>query len=269
MNSEVDVVILIPHYNNTKGLIKSLHSIQNFENKIVVLVVDDGSKEDKLDIEHIKTSCNLPIEFLFLEENLGIEHALNFGLKYINSDFKNTKYIARLDCDDICVGNRIKIQYDYLEKNKEISFIGSYVRFINTLNQNLFDLKLPLNHEEIKNKMYFNAMFIHPSIFFRKQILSSTGLYPTDKNAAEDYAFFFNVLNKCKVANIPEILVECVIDPDGISGKQRKQQVLSRISIIKDNFYFGFYPIVGILRNVILLIIPRNLSNGLKSFLKK
>jgi glycosyltransferase involved in cell wall biosynthesis len=269
MNSVFDVVILIPHYNNPKGLISSLQSIENFDDKVVVLIVDDGSKAEKLNVEYIKSSCNLPTEFLFLEENLGIEHALNYGLNYIASNYPDITYIARIDCDDICLGNRIKVQYEYLQENKEISFIGSNVRFVDTNKKKLYDLNLPLNHDDITKKMYFNAMFIHPSIFFRKEILSSTGLYPTDKKAAEDYAFFFNVLKKCKVANIPEILVECVIDPDGISGKKRKQQVISRISVIKDNFYFGFYPIVGILRNVILLIIPRNLSNGLKSFLKK
>jgi hypothetical protein len=53
-----------------------------------------------------------------------------------------------------------------------------------------------------------------------------------------------------------------------VSGKKRKQQVLNRINVIKDNFYFGFYPIYGLIRNIILLIIPRNLSSALKGYLK-
>lgn len=71
-----------------------------------------------------------------------------------------------------------------------------------------------------------------------------------------------------RVANIPEYLVECVVDPDGISGKQRKKQVLSRIQVILDNFYFGYYPIMGLIRSFILLIIPRKTLNVLKSKLK-
>lgn len=268
MNRPFDIVVLIPHFNNPDGLLSSLKSIRNFDDKICVLVVDDGSKEKKIDKKLILSICNLEVDFLFLEKNLGIEYALNYGLEHIITNYVNVSYIARLDCDDLCLANRLQVQYNYLQKNRAISFIGSYVKFVDTKKKALFDLKLPISNEEIKKKMYLNAMFIHPSIFFRKEILKVTGLYPTDRKAAEDYAFFFNVIRYYKVANIPQILVECVIDPNGISGKKRKQQVLSRIKVIKDNFKIGFYPIYGYLRNLTLLIIPRNFSNVLKIYLK-
>jgi glycosyltransferase involved in cell wall biosynthesis len=268
MNKSFDIIVLIPHFNNPSGLLTSLMSIRDFDNKILALIVDDGSKEKKIEKDLIIDSCNFDVDFLFLKKNLGIEYALNYGLEYIISRYGGASYIARLDCDDICMNNRLKIQYEFLEKNKDIGFIGSNVKFVDKKKKTLFNLKLPSDHEDIKRKMYLNAMFIHPTIFFRKKILKDTGLYPTNKKSAEDYAFFFNVIKRCKVANIPKTLVECVIDPDGISGKKRKQQVLNRINVIKDNFYFGFYPIYGLVRNIILLIIPRNLSSALKGYLK-
>jgi hypothetical protein len=268
MNSTYDIVVLIPHFNNPEGLISSLKSIKNFDNKVCALVVDDGSKKKKINKVLVQNASNVDVDFLFLENNLGIEYALNYGLEYIIKNYTNVSYIARLDCDDICLGNRFQVQYDYLEKNEAISFIGSYVKFVDTKKKKLFDLKLPTSSKEIKKRMYLNAMFIHPSIFFKKEILKKTGLYPTNQKAAEDYAFFFNVIKNYEVANIPQTLVECVIDPNGISGKKRKQQVLSRLKVIKNNFYIGFYPIYGYLRNLILLVIPRNFSNFLKTYLK-
>jgi glycosyltransferase involved in cell wall biosynthesis len=268
MNKKHEIVVLIPHFNNPDGLLKSLLSINNFDDKVFALVVDDGSNNKKINKLDIQEKCKVYIDFLMLEENQGIEYALNTGLNHILNEYKNVKYIARLDCDDINLENRLKLQYDFLEKNRDISFIGSSVRFVDTNNKHLFNLKLPASNKEIKKKMYFNAMFIHPSIFFRKEILITTGLYPTNKKSAEDYAFFFNVIEHFKVANIQKALVECVMNPDGISGKKRKEQVLSRITIIKQHFYFGYYPIIGLIRNTMLLAVPQNLSNRIKALLK-
>lgn len=268
MCNTYDIAVLIPHFNNPEGLLLSLKSINNFENKVFAIVVDDGSDRKKINKNKIDNECKLDIIFLDLKINMGIEHALNFGLNHIISSYKNVSYIARLDCDDLCMNNRFKLQFDFLENNRDIDFMGSNVRFVDTQRRHLFDLKLPESNDVISKKMYFNAMFIHPSIFFKKEILEKTGLYPTGKKSAEDYAFFFKVIQNCKVANIQQTLVECVMNPNGISGKNRKAQVLSRIKLIKENFYFGFYPIVGFIRNVILYVIPQNLSNTLKTYLK-
>lgn len=116
--------------------------------------------------------------------------------------------------------------------------------------------------------MYINAMHIHPTIMFRNSILKSIGLYPIDFKAAEDYAFFFNVIKSYKVANINKVLVKCEINPKGISTLLRKKQAKNRIKLIIKNFYFGFYPIYGLLRSVLLYIMPLNVLIKLKSILK-
>ncbi|MGO2103092.1 MAG: glycosyltransferase [Psychroflexus halocasei] len=268
MSYTQDIVVLIPHYNNPNGLLRSVESVDDFENKVLILIVDDGSSKNQIDESQILACTSAKVNFLYLKANSGIENALNYGLNYIQNNLAHIKYISRLDCDDICVNNRFEKQYQYLESHQEIDFIGSYVKFVNLNRQLIFNLKLPITNAKIKKKMYFNAMFIHPAIFFRKEVLDQSGLYPVNRKAAEDYAFFFNVIKNNRVANIPEYLVECVVDPDGISGKQRKKQVLSRIQVILDNFYFGYYPIMGLMRSFILLIIPRKTLNVLKSKLK-
>jgi hypothetical protein len=37
----------------------------------------------------------------------------------------NSKYIAIMDADDIAMPTRLKKQYDFLEKNKSYSIVGS------------------------------------------------------------------------------------------------------------------------------------------------
>lgn len=261
-----NTILLIPHYNNFQGLLASLQSI-NAAEKIDVLIVDDGSvlRLDELMIKNaFKARGSISLEYL--ESNKGIEFALNHGLQFILE--RKYKYIARLDCGDLCLGKRFEIQEKFLNQNLEISIVGSNVLAVNLQGKLLYKIDLPLDDKNIKNKMFLNAMLIHPAILFSSSIIETVGLYPTKYKSAEDYAFFFAIAKKHKMANLPEYLTQIEINDKGISVQSRKQQIKSRIAIIKHNFFFGFYPIYGILRNYLLLFIPYSIILWMKKKLK-
>ena len=260
------VIVLIPHYNNIEGLIKSISSIGKGEN-VDVLVVDDGSSDEIFEdeIENF-FMANGSIFIENLEVNQGIEHALNRGLEIIL--VKGYEFTARLDCGDTCVENRFKTQEFFLEKHRDIVLVGSDVNFTDKNGKVIYNLKMPKDDAVIKKKMYLNAMHIHPSIMFRNKILKSIGLYPIDFKAAEDFAFFFKIIQKYKVANINSNLVNCELNPDGISSVQRKIQAKNRIKIILKYFYFGVYPIYGLIRSIILYVLPLKILIYLKKTLK-
>ncbi|MBU3680525.1 MAG: glycosyltransferase [Flavobacterium sp.] len=255
MNS---AILLIPHFNNPEGLTKSLRSIDANE-CIDVLIVDDGSKKEQIDEVTLKLAFKAKgtIYFEYLQENQGIENALNHGLQYILT--KQYEYIARLDCGDMCLGERFRMQQQFLAKNREIKIVGTNVIAVGIDDKFLYKLTMPENHEEIRNKMYFNSMLIHPTVMFSKEILTTVGLYPTQYKWAEDYAFFFSIIEQYKAFNIQEYLSQIEINDSGISITKRKQQVKSRINIIKAHFYFGFFPIYGLIRNYVLLYMPYQL----------
>jgi len=264
--NKAEVAVLIPHYNNPKELKRSLLSIQENIN-IDVVVVDDGSKEKPQESELINNYKNGYLYFVDLPENQGIEYALNKGLEVIQA--KNYKYIGRLDCGDLCKENRFQKQIEYLNNNKQTYLLGTWVNIVDEDHNYQYTLKHPTSYEDIKNKMFYNSMFVHPSVIFRTEVLDKTGFYPLNYKAAEDYAFFFKIVKNFKSENYPEALLDYVIDSKSISSIKRKLQVKSRIRVILNNFYFGFYPINGLLRNFLLYFITRNLSNRLKRILKK
>jgi len=261
-----NLILLIPHYNNPKGLLKSIASIGATE-EIDVLIVDDGSKES-LHEEEIRASLHAKgrVFFLYLSKNKGIEHALNKGLEFILS--KKHLFTARLDCGDICHPERFQKQLDFLTKHKEVSLVGTSVHFINTQGVFLYKVKVPTRDALIRKKMFINAMHIHPTIVFRNEALLKTGLYPTQYKAAEDYAFFFQVLKHCKVANLDEVLVHCELNPKGLSAIKRGEQARNRVRIILENFYVGWYPIYGLFRSLLLCVIPLQVLVRLKTILK-
>jgi len=198
---------------------------------------------------------------------MGIEYALNKGLAYIES--QGYEYIGRLDCGDLCQPNRFKIQLSFLKKHPEIALVGSWVNIIDEQGKFHYILKHPESHAELSKKIYYNSMFVHPSVVFKTSILKDIGYYPTTYKAAEDYAFFFKVIKKFKTANIAKPLLDYIVDSNSISSQKRKIQVKSRIKIILKHFYIGYYPIMGLIRNILLLFISREGSQRIKNILKQ
>lgn len=261
------VVLLIPYYNNFEGLVKSLKSIDPDE-ELDVIIIDDGSK-NKFDEFIVQSSFKSKgtLYFEYLEQNQGIEFALNHGLKISIS--KKYKYTARLDCGDVCLGKRFGIQTAFLEQNPEIKIVGSNVLAVDSNDVYLYAINLPLDDKSIKNKMYLNSMLIHPAIVFATSIFDTIGYYSINHKSAEDYAFFFAISKKFKMANIDQYLTQIEINENGISVQKRRQQVKSRIQIIKENFYFGYYPIYGLIRNYVLLFMPYSIILEIKKRIKK
>jgi glycosyltransferase involved in cell wall biosynthesis len=260
-------IVLIPHYNNPEGLYNSVRSLSESSN-IDLLVVDDGSNSTFQD-EVVKNlfKANGNCIFIRFEKNKGIEEALNEGLKYAIQH--NYTYVARLDCGDLCAINRFDLQENFLDTHIDHAIVGSAVKVFSMDHKIEYYIRHPLNHEEIIKKLYLNSMLVHPSIMIRVACLNQIGLYPTNYKAAEEYAFFFKTIKHFKLANLKEELIAYELNPNGISALLRKRQVLSRIKIIWDNFYFGFYPIYGLIRNCILYFMPYTLLNSIKKYVLK
>ena len=156
-----------------------------------------------------RDSC---VEFFFQPiENKGyfnLHKVMNFGLKKCKG-----KYIARIDADDICYPNRLKVQYDYLEKNKDIYLIGSSAEVIDDEGNYLHKIKKK-NYPSVFYKYHIaiSNSFIHSSIMFRNE----GHLYPSYN---EHMFYCWLTYNKKRMKNIPDILVKYRINPKGMVAK--------------------------------------------------
>lgn len=111
-------------------------------------------------------------------------------------------------------------------------------------------------------------MFIHPTVMFTTDVVRTIGFYPTTYQAAEDFAFFFKIIKQFKAENIPQFLVSCEVNTGGISLTRRKEQLNSRFKILKEEFYWGFYPCYGLVRNYIISKMPYALIYKIKRILR-
>lgn len=260
------ISVLIPHYNNIEGLRKTLNSLRSTY-RFHLVIVDDGSieseKPSEFNLEESLDKIQCSFHLINLETNKGVENALNNGISYIINEL-DSKYIFRIDSGDVCLSNRMDKQIQFLEDNTSICLVGSWVKYVDEHSNELFNLKLPLAHEQLKKRMYVRVPFIHSAVLFRAKALEKVGLYTTEYRAAEDYAFFIRFIKSCKTANIPEYLTQVEWNPKGISPSRRRIQLKSRLSLLLDNTSFNFYFIYGVVRVLVLMLVPYKLVEIVK-----
>lgn len=262
----LDFYLLIPCYNNAEGLIRSLRSVVYPKEKCSVLIVDDGS-DVPVTIELLPTDIpqKLQIEIIRLHENKGITDALNTGLRLI-LERNDALYTARLDCGDICNEERFFKQVNFLNENTYVSLIGSLCLFVDSAKKIRFVYHAAEKHYVIRKQMHLKCSFIHPTVMFRNESLKQTALYPYNFPYAEDYAFFFELIGKFHSHILQEILVETEVNTEGISVKKRKQQIHSKIKVIKHYGFIKTLIFVGLLRQYLLSLFPYKIITQLKRF---
>ncbi|MBM5571776.1 MULTISPECIES: glycosyltransferase [Deefgea] len=229
---------LIPHFNNPQGLVASLASVGTAE-LVDAVIVDDGSVRAPIDEAQCRAAWRAQgeLKFYYLPHNCGIEYALNTGLEAILA--AGYEFVARLDCDDLCVSDRIARQVAFLDQYPEVYLLGSAVTFFDASGDR-FTLKQPQTHAEIVTQMHKDNAFTHPSVMFRTKGVREIGLYPMDCKAAEDFAYFWQFVDRYQTANLAEVLTKSEYNDSGISMSRRRQQQAMRIKILAR--YFDWRP---------------------------
>lgn len=260
----IDFCLLIPCYNNFRGLIESLQSVRYTNDRLLILVVDDGSADAISRNELLKqVGEEKPVMVLRNEQNSGITKTLNKGLRWIR---ENTvaNYIARLDCGDTCDPRRFFLQVDYLDANPGIGLLGTWCRFTEKSTGLTYEYKTPLIHEDIVREMYLRNVFIHPTVMFRAALLETAGDYPDQYPHAEDYAYFWRMIQVTRTAVLDKILVTCELNRQGISFKNKSKQLEARRRVVKAFGTNRWLKIKGMLRLNLLFFLPKRLSLRLK-----
>jgi len=257
------LVVLIPHFNQRTELEQTLRSI-TFAEPLSVIIVDDGSNEHNTLNNSWIRSLDIPfsIEVINLTKNSGITVALNTGLQLI---FKtSSRYIARLDCGDYNAPARLDVQHDFMERNPDVALCGSWAEIVNDQRMRLYTVTPPVTPDQIVRRMQSGNCFVHPTVMMRTQAAREIGYYPEGFPAAEDYGYFFKFVNRYKTANIPAVLVYKTRDAKSISYRNRTAQLMSRLKIILLNWKFRPESFLGIVKTLLLMVIPTSIVERAK-----
>lgn len=198
MKKKINISILMTVYNSQEFVLKSIKSILNQSYKnFKLIIVNDGSNDNTKNILK-KFNKRKNIKIFNLKKNIGRTNALNFGLKRCK-----TKYIAILDADDVSLKNRLKIQFNFLEKNTNIHLVFSSIKWIDRDSKVIKEKKA--SQKDINNLVVLNSIN-HSSIMFRSIVLKKIKFYPKEFIYAQDYAFLLKVFKYFKISFLQNCL---------------------------------------------------------------
>ena len=198
VNGEL-VSVIMPVYNRTDTIMDAIKSITNqtYRDLELIIIVEKSDVQDEINKVISKIKDNRII-IINNTKKLGLADSLNVGIRKAKG-----KYIARMDDDDISDYSRIAKQVNYLKNNKDIAIVGSYMKFFG--NSDLV-CKLPTDSDSLKVNCLYKTPLFHPTVMFNLNVLSKKDLVYSIGTRAEDYDLWSKLIEKYKIANIPEVL---------------------------------------------------------------
>jgi len=194
------VTVLMPVYNGERHLNEALDSVLNQTFKdFEFLIINDGSADESVKI--IEKYCDARIRLVHNEKNLQLIATLNKGIQLARGE-----YIARMDCDDVCLPQRLEKQITFMDQHRDVGVCGSWISIFSEKSRSTW--QPPTDSEEISALLFFDTGVAHPSVIMRTKYFVDNGLYYDPSFIhAEDYELWTRAIEYFKFANIPEILL--------------------------------------------------------------
>ncbi len=210
------VSVLIPVSRYDTYTLQSIDSILcQTLNEIEVIIICNGPDSDGIFRKVGSQIFDARVRYLQTPIK-GLANALNFGINASMADF-----IARHDADDISLENRLRVQYDYMQRNHEIGVLGCKVNLIDARgNQLNAGFPYVAEHKHIKLASPVINLLCHPALMFRKQALLEVGAYIYGYRC-EDHDLFLRLFEATnwKAHNINQTLFYYRRHPQQLTGK--------------------------------------------------
>ena len=207
-----------------------------------VVLVHDGPITPELQEVVAEYMEKLPLRPVYIEQNSGLSHALNAGLKECRNE-----WVARMDTDDISKPHRLAVLAREIHLHPEADIIGSYARRINEHGKRGGEIHMPSNHETIR-KYIWTCPMIHPSVCYKKDKILAVGGYNPDAGPRQDdYELWFRCAKAGYVFhNVPELLIQYRFTRDNIRKNNFRVGLARFKQGIKGNKMLGFGPVAYI-----------------------
>lgn len=225
------VTIIVPCWNEETTVSKTIHSLLNLDypkDKLKIMVIDDGSKDNTWSVIQ-KFRSNHQIE-LYTKENGGKFTALNFGISKLTTDL-----VGCLDADSYVHKDSMKKIAVYFN-DKNVMAVAPSIKLWQPKNFIQLLQKVEYAFGIFTRKMYhyMDAIYITPGPFsiFRREVFENLGGYKHAHNTEDIEIALRMQRNGYKIAHAHEAYVYTV--PPKTFGKLLKQRVRWSHGFIKN-----------------------------------
>ena len=197
------VSVVMSVFNGEKYVAEAIESIlgQTFSD-FEFIIVDDGSGDCSAAIIHSYAARDDRIRLSRFKRNMGVADARNHAM-----NLSSAEYIAVMDCDDVCLPQRLERQVEHMRANPSIGVLGAGAQAVNEDLQPLYPFDLPERHALIAFNVFVGSFFVHPSVMLRRQLLESVGGYEPSRRTAIDTELWTRLMWRARFANLPEQLL--------------------------------------------------------------
>lgn len=236
--SSPSISVIMATYKEPLDFVRdAVYSIlnQSFTDFDFLIVID--LIENKPVVDFLESIDDMRLKLLYNEKNIGLPASLN---KAINLSF--SKYIVRMDADDISLENRLEMQYNYMESHPECIVCGSRILPIKGFD-NLRHDWVKKNHQDNFKQLFIGTCFVHPSVIIRKDVIENHDLfYNENYKYSQDYEFWSRLVDYGEFHNMYDrLLLYRFKSPDQNSAKFIQQMEFAKT--IRRNLIKRYYSI--------------------------
>lgn len=228
------VSVIMPVYNAGVFLRPAIESVldqscKNFE----LLAVDDGSKDNSLDILREFQQRDKRVKVFSYKRNHGLSFAANLAIKKAKGQF-----LARFDADDIMPEERLEKQLNFLKRHPGVVVVGGQCVLIDENDDVLGKKNFPLTDKEIREMSFFAMSLQAGSMMINRKLIPKAFKYYTSKyRYAEDHELLFKLFQFGKVANLKDVLLYYRQHEDNSTKRVNPRQIFKEIYAIRKQWF--------------------------------
>ena len=201
------VSIVLPVYNGARFLSQSIEScLQQTYRNIELIVVDDGSKDNSVDI--VRSYDDQRIKLVRHETNRKLPAALNTGFEHATGF-----YLTWTSHDNYYAPTAVAEMVHFIEENPHIQFVFTDDYFVDEADQTLGLVKRgPV--ERLSTESCLGGGFL-----YTRSVYETVGDYCEETFLAEDYDYWLRVATCFNLGHLPQPLYYYRQHPDSLTSR--------------------------------------------------
>ena len=267
MNHRPEVSIIMGVFNGAATLWAAIESIrrQTFEDWEFI-ICNDCSTDNTLDVLQEFADRDSRIKIICNEQNCGLAASLNHCLEFVQGE-----YVARMDCDDVSLPQRIERQIAYLKDHPEYDLVGTYMQaFDDCGKKEIVQTKLRPERYDLPK----GAPFCHATIVMRTEAMKKLNGYCISNHTlrTEDIDLWYRFFAAGFVgANIPEPLY--LVRVDKAAYRRRKLKYMLHASYIVwygcDMLELPLYYKIYCIKPIMSWLLPPKIKRSMRKWIIK